>query len=617
MWSQRQRTLDLDPTTSTHALNASRWTDRQRDDASSKETDENTSMFPYSPTIPDESKERAESPSRRISLREVARILSQHGSVLLAVCSPALLLAIVAVAPTWWNASSYSRGQSFSHCNYDGSFTPYNHRTLSLWKTSSFFQINVYWGHMTFSVAKFLDVAFDLVVGRGVQGVLAIITYKVSSKVLGKLMEGDTVSYRTFEALAFDLPSLIKSSILSRELFSKQLRQQRVSIALLLFGSLFVLAFSTLISAMSGYSNNMVAHFQTQNTSWSDVSVVQFIIHDGDRLRATRDLPIHGSASCLFQGPGMTAAANGSGLIYGRDEDDSESDEDDEEKLWTTVPPDCYPFWRTVQYISEHGLNNSAPTPSEFYLGQHGIDLEPPTLNISTSYDFTAINVLSRALNNSLHNKSTSRSSLQSVSGAEIQPNATFIHENQTYSFEYIMTHAFCVAADSHNWGFSFLFLFITVLLLALWSITMYSLWLHAYLHSHLDRNGRGMGTYRASWDLVQAMNRDSAVGDATETMSENQIRKMINTDKHRGPPYKSVGVTLRHLKRGKTRRQDLQSWLHAPSEDVHAKDTERQSSDSWSNTRNGSATTAFTASPVDAGPVADYAFDFRFRNEI
>ena len=64
------------------------------------------------------------------------------------------------------------------------------------------FQITLGFGYLTFAQVKLIDIVWDVVVGRGGQGVLAIISYRVFSKCLTRLVEREHLSatYRLYEA---------------------------------------------------------------------------------------------------------------------------------------------------------------------------------------------------------------------------------------------------------------------------------------------------------------------------------------------------------------------------------------------------------------------------------
>jgi hypothetical protein len=537
--------------------------------------------FVYSPDIPEQKTNNpSDSDHTQVGLSCIINLILKHLFILLCASCPLVLLGIVAATPTWTNSSSYAESHTFSHCNYDGSFTPYLHRTLSLWKVSGFFQISLFWGDMTFGLAKFIDVCFDFVIGTGLQTLLAYITYKVSSKVVYRLMESTTVSYQTFTSLAFMSPSVSRVGNLSLELLINRGIHARAIILTLIFSSLFVASLPTFTSAMSGYSTNMIAVLQDRqglNSSWSEVEVASFIIHDGDRLGSDGPLLIRGDPSCLVPGSETLKSDHPYTLrtyssVNVRNENETEPDEthggndDDNEQFWSAIRENCRPFWRTVQYIAEHGISNPTNAVSEYYLGAEEIELQAPTLNITTSYDFESLHILINSLQNTLRSNRTTISTLKllTVNGADIRPNATFILYNETYSFEYIMTHSICEPTKSHNWGFSFLFLFITLVLLSLWSVAMYVLWLQTYLYSRVDSRGTSLGVYRASSDLVKAMEQDFGVRGVNDLMEEDQIEQVIRRRRRQGCQIEGFGPSRQDTRRfegQQTRWEVLMLW--------------------------------------------------------
>lgn len=56
-------------------------------------------------------------------------------------------------------------------CMPDGSFSV-NPSGYNIWKSSGFFQITLGFGHMSFALAKFIDIAFDVVSGLPIHRVL-------------------------------------------------------------------------------------------------------------------------------------------------------------------------------------------------------------------------------------------------------------------------------------------------------------------------------------------------------------------------------------------------------------------------------------------------------------
>jgi len=155
--------------------------------------------------------------------------------------------------------------------------------------------------------------------------------------------------------------------------------------------------------------------------------------------------------------------------------------------------------------ISHYGLGGASSVPSEFSLSpSRNVSLRSPTLNITTFYPPASLDTL----------VATFRPDSPSTSYGDPwdASSALYVHDDDdVYDVDYVRAHAVCLPGMTHTWGFSFLMLFITLCLLAAWSLGMYIMYMDAYLHSRLDRLGRGMGMCRASYDLAEAMRRDLA----------------------------------------------------------------------------------------------------------
>lgn len=203
---------------------------------------------------------------------KVTCIIFKHVIVGGFALAPVVFLGITAALPVWNITNSSSEYGTFSHCNSDGSFTLLDHSTNNLWSIISIFEITVFWGEFTFATAKFIDIAWDLVIGRVVQAVLAWITYIVSTKALTMIMEESKVSYKTFQGLAFGFSSLSSIVMVAGELLTTRGMKGKTVTLFLLFSSTFVLAFPTLASSMSGYDTNnsaFLADRDGDNIPWS------------------------------------------------------------------------------------------------------------------------------------------------------------------------------------------------------------------------------------------------------------------------------------------------------------------------------------------------------------
>jgi hypothetical protein len=490
-------------------------------------------------------------PRRR---RPIALSAVEHAIVFLAFSLPIVFLALVVKVPQWYAfEAEHWVSNSFTHCNFNGEFTPLDKPTLGLWDPAGFFYITVSWGRMAFSTAKFIDIVWDIVVGRGGQALLAFVTFKVSSQYLAMAMLKAPVSYNTFESLAFVPPTLVRTVRLAGDLLTNRGWRARLIMVWIALSSLFVLGFSSLITAMSGYSSNINAvmpNHDNDSVLWSNFHIVQFAINDAERIGYSGPLFITTGDICVQEG---FRDDDDDGGYYDDNENPaaqnppSRRDTDDEdgdgiEKVpWDYVPANCTTFWRTVQYVSTYGLEAKNHTETTITLNGTTHKLAAPALDITTSYSPRALSTLSTYLDTFSVSSPPAPGSLSSVS--QLTDNTFWLYDDETYPFSYVRDHATCRYSRWHNWGFSFLFLFITSLLLAIWSVGTYALWLYTRLHTPPDQapglNSTG-GIYRSSFTLVEAMNRDVGPGAVTPEMNEGEIRSLVR--RRRGRVIYGVG---------------------------------------------------------------------------
>ena len=287
---------------------------------------------------------------RSYGSKRIFLVTTKHLLILTSVISTIIILGLVAKVPTW--SGSTGVYGTFNHCNNNGSFTPNPYPTFTLWDRTGFFQITLFWGNYSFTQAKAIDVVWDVVIGRIVQSFLLWIAYQVFTKALARNMEEDVsgVSYGTFEALVFASPTFESSWILLRNFLTNRGWRARLAIAWVIIGSIYVLAFPTLVSAMSGYSTNVKAYMQNSEGNlipWSEYREVQFLIHDAYRIGLINgnitDDP-SSPDSCKFSGPQL--------FDYMHNSTTGKTDAvpvTDLEKGWANVPERCTLFWNTVQ----------------------------------------------------------------------------------------------------------------------------------------------------------------------------------------------------------------------------------------------------------------------------
>ena len=122
--------------------------------------------------------------------------------------------------------------------------------------------------HLKFAEAKAVDVAWDLFVGQGGRFLMGWISYKVFMDGLLRVMEKSTVSYALYASMAFEPNSLMSIWNSIRALSMTKGWRSRALLIWFSISTIYVLAFSTLISAGSGYVTPSSAGFMMYDGSF-------------------------------------------------------------------------------------------------------------------------------------------------------------------------------------------------------------------------------------------------------------------------------------------------------------------------------------------------------------
>ena len=124
--------------------------------------------------------------------------------------------------------------------------------------------------------------------GRAGQGILAFFSWKAFSAYYKKCLNTTSVTYDTFWTVFLDRQSTVFSLWRMIQSFTHQrTRKSKGATAFIILNILFVVAFPTIMSAMTGYRPNTAA-FVTDTDSilipFERFIVVAYVIHDGNRI---------------------------------------------------------------------------------------------------------------------------------------------------------------------------------------------------------------------------------------------------------------------------------------------------------------------------------------------
>ena len=109
--------------------------------------------------------------------------------------------------------------------------------------------------HLSFATAKFIDVVWDLVIGQGGRLLLAWISYVVFMDGLARLMETSSISFQLYASIVFETSSLISVWYSLKAISTGHGWRGRAFLAWFGLAIMYVLGYSTLMSAATGYLN--------------------------------------------------------------------------------------------------------------------------------------------------------------------------------------------------------------------------------------------------------------------------------------------------------------------------------------------------------------------------
>lgn len=166
----------------------------------------------------------------------------------------------------------------------------------SVWNVVLLVNITLGWGQFPYTVVKVIDVIFDVIVGRGGQALAAWISYSILSKALLHSMESTPISFDRFTSTSYKIGSLTALWADLRELFSKRATQKKRptwTLIATIFVCIYLICFSTIISAISGYQALTTAYVAGPDgitlISFDDLQRVIAIVKDGSRIGLTDD----------------------------------------------------------------------------------------------------------------------------------------------------------------------------------------------------------------------------------------------------------------------------------------------------------------------------------------
>ncbi|KAI3316562.1 hypothetical protein HD806DRAFT_517264 [Xylariaceae sp. AK1471] len=420
---------------------------------------------------------------------------------------------------------SHSFRPSKSVCRSDGTFSLFD--VYSYWNPSGFFQINFGFGDFTFTEAKIIDIVWDVVIGRGGQAVMALVAWRAFGDYATVSMHTIPLTYTSYIKLILESgPSFVSICRLIRDFKKHRCLKSKLVAAWVVFSMLFILAWPTLIAAMSGYAPKIGAYIQINNTvliPYDQFQLLAFIIHDGDRVNLTQNLAVpldlgpQSSEEYLLHNESghYTAQVDpfcNRNMGYSRSEEYA-----------------CNLQQIGIDYIKLYGSRQNKISR------WNATDVPIPSLDIEVSVLYT---------------------SLLPSSNPIVSNNPSWAYDGDIYTLQNIRDGGRCnPLGESFQWGFSYVQLVVVLVLLTVWSACTCLLFqrVQPFLPL-LGQPERPRGT-RALLLLADSVNTELQVnGIDPHTLTDKQLKQRIHQTLRGGSV--SSGFTLREKKARTSQRR-------------------------------------------------------------
>ncbi|KAK3987147.1 hypothetical protein QBC44DRAFT_332007 [Cladorrhinum sp. PSN332] len=366
-------------------------------------------------------------------------------------------------------------------CKPDRTFSPYK-ENFSRWSRATFFEVTLAAGTFSFTQAKLIDIAWDILIGRAGQAALAYFSWRAFSDYAAIItMQTRPINYSMFRTIfIFQDASISSVWCLIRNTWSSNMRGGKQATAssagtlcFVITSLAFTVSFPTFASAITGYVaavDSYVVGYENLAIKFSEFDFVAYVIRDGSRIKLPddylvayhlpeRDVPVGGR---LERGEPLLMPEG--------------SEENPAPTRCRMFQPGCELASNVSEYVSLYGFHGLQHDWT-WWFGS-GVSesskqmLGVPVLNISAYYLFPPreepVPYDLRGFNWTDPENPGERP-FQNRSKTAFM--TRFDHQT-LYDLEYIKTHGICQQAPNvYQWGFSFAPLFMITVALLLWTI--------------------------------------------------------------------------------------------------------------------------------------------------
>ncbi|KAL6708540.1 hypothetical protein ACN47E_002521 [Coniothyrium glycines] len=401
--------------------------------------------------------------------------------------SPVVILAAAAEIAS----QSYILGRS---CYPNGSWKEASGATWRIMDSSYFFTPNLSFGSFTFTQVKVIDIAWDLLVGRGVQILLAVVNYRVFGAWVVWHMERWRTRYKMYAAVAFDATSLATLGVLGKECLARGEKSWRgafrwLGVLGMVLSTLYVLSFPTLMAAMTGYITTFelyVENLEGNLIEWGQVRQVEFVVQDASRIGYQGRLVITAEDESFVE------------AVYAYRLQFNESNRGIH---WYNTSSSLSPG---IGEFSNINQSSSWFNPG----GGLANDIDAPSLNIT------------------VYETNDDGPQIPPMESRHKYAFAFSIRSNTTYNTTYLLEHGSCKPSETYQWGFSYIFLFMVSIFNFIWTCIMVGMWLDTCRGSRMYKHGRRPGLLRSIMDFSAAIRQE--LGTEAEYLEEEELRQKV-----------------------------------------------------------------------------------------
>ncbi|KAK7917506.1 hypothetical protein PG985_011114 [Apiospora marii] len=449
-------------------------------------------------------------------------------------------LVVVTVVLIGRGASGMGLTSTPSACMEDGTVNP-GRDQQSLFSLGFFditLKTNTYTfggsSSMSFATVKVIDIAWDVIIGRGGQGLMTVISWKVYRHYVSASMQTAPVTYQTFRCVFINGDANVATPYRLAKDFIK--RRRLISTTAMIFivvSTLFVLVFPTLAGSMTGYIGVMMSFVKDHNGKlipFAKFDYVAYIIHDGKRLNLTDDYIVTygnnaGSQSmydplAMSPSPVCSDASRACAIKNATSICTPESTQaKHENNVCTNL---------LLVDVSRYGFNGLNDAISEWDMAPELLILEPPALNISAFY--LSAPPPGKKPDNMLYGNDwvdprTGQRPFNDITRLTWTANGLLFTED-----DIIRNGACQPLMNVYEWGFSLLQALMNCVLLGIWSIGLWLLWLAAQFKLPHRRDREVAKGWRAVSYLADTMRQQfDEAGISPRSLREKPLTQQIN----------------------------------------------------------------------------------------